>query len=57
MKKLTLYRFLIVLITATILFASCKKEQSNVRLNQKLATSQVLNVKSDSATVVGFVVA
>ena len=57
MKKLTLYRFLIVFITATIVFVSCKKEQSNVRLNPKLATSQVLNVKSDSATVVGFVVA
>ncbi len=57
MKRLTLYRFLIVLFTATMVFASCKKEQSNVRLNPKLATSQVLNVKSDSATVVGFVVA
>lgn len=46
-----------VLLTATIVFASCKKEQSNVRLNPKLSTTQVLNVKSDSATVVGFVVA
>ncbi len=57
MKKLTLYKFLIVLITATIVFASCRKEQSNVRLDPKLATSQVINIKSDSATVVGFVVA
>jgi starch-binding outer membrane protein SusE/F len=57
MKRLTLYRFLIVLVTATIVFVSCKKEQSNVRLDPKLATSQVINVKSDSATVVGFVVA
>ena len=57
MKRLTLYRFLAVLLTATIVFASCKKEQSNVRLNPKLSTTQVLNVKSDSATVVGFVVA
>jgi starch-binding outer membrane protein SusE/F len=57
MKKLTLYRFLAVLVTATIFFASCKKEQSNVRLDPKLATSQVINVSSDSATVVGFVVA
>ena len=57
MKRLTLYRFLAVLLTATIIFASCKKEQSNVRLNPKLSTTQVLNVKSDSATVVGFVVA
>jgi len=40
-----------------IVFASCKKEQSNVRLDPKLATSQVINIKSDSATVVGFVVA
>jgi hypothetical protein len=57
MKRLTLYRFLAVLLTATIIFASCKKEQSNVRLNPELSTTQVLNVKSDSATVVGFVVA
>ncbi len=57
MKRLTLYRFLFVLATLTIVFVSCKKEQSNVRLDPKLATSQVINIKSDSATVVGFVVA
>ena len=57
MKRLTLHRFLFVLITAAIVFVSCKKEQSNVRLDPKLATSQVINIKSDSATVVGFVVA
>jgi starch-binding outer membrane protein SusE/F len=57
MKRLTLYRFLFVLITAAIVVVSCKKEQSNVRLDPKLATSQVINIKSDSATVVGFVVA
>ena len=57
MKRITLYRFLFVLATVAIVFASCKKEQSNVRLNPKLATSQVINIKSDSATVVGFVVA
>lgn len=57
MKKLTLYRFLFVLVTATIAYVSCTKEQSNVRLNPKISTSQVINIKSDSATVVGFVVA
>ncbi len=57
MKRLTLYRFLFVLATATIVFVSCKKEQSNVRLNPKLSTTEVLNIRSDSATVVGFVVA
>ncbi len=39
MKRLTLYRFLFVLVTATIVFVSCKKEQSNVRLDPKLATT------------------
>jgi hypothetical protein len=57
MKRLSLYRFLAVLVTATIVFASCTKEQSNVRLDPKISTSQVINVKSDSATVIGFVVA
>lgn len=57
MKRKSIYRLLAVLVTATIFFAACTKETSNVRLAPKLSTSQVLNVKSDSATVVGFVVA
>lgn len=57
MKKMSIYRILAVLFTATIFFAACTKEQSDVRLAPKLSTSQVINVKSDSATVVGFVVA
>jgi len=57
MKRLTLYRFLAVLVTATIILAGCTKENSDVKLAPKLSTSQVLNVKADSATVVGFVVA
>ncbi len=46
-----------VLVTASLLFAACTKEISNVRLPQTLATSQSLNLRSDSATIVGFVVA
>jgi starch-binding outer membrane protein SusE/F len=57
MKKISITRILAVLFTTTILFTACTKEQSNVKLNPKLSTSQVLNVKSDSATVVGFVIA
>lgn len=57
MKRKMLYRILAVLVTASIFIGACTKEKSDVRLTPKLATTQVLNVKSDSATVVGFVVA
>ena len=54
---MSIYRILAVLVTATIFVVSCTKEPSDVRLNPKLSTSEVLNVKSDSATVLGFIVA
>jgi len=57
MKSKNLYRILAVMVTATILFAACTDEGSEVRLDPKLATTQSLNIKSDSATIVGFVVA
>ena len=57
MKSKNLYRILAVLVTATILFAACTKENEEVRLAPKLATTQLLNVTSNTATVVGFVVA
>ena len=57
MKKMSFYRIMTVLISATIFFAACTKEQSDVRLNPKLSTTQVLNVKSDSAKIVVLVVA
>ena len=57
MKRKTLYRILSVLVTATIFLAACTKEKSDVRLTPTLATTQSSNIKSDAATVVGFVVA
>lgn len=57
MKRKTLYHLMAVLVTATILFAACTKEKSNVRLSPTLASTQTLNIKSDAATIVGFVVA
>lgn len=57
MKRKTLYRILAVLVTASIFFAACTKEYSDVRLTSTLATSQLLNVTSNTATVVGLVVA
>jgi starch-binding outer membrane protein SusE/F len=55
MKRMSIYRILAVLVTATILFSACTKENAEVRLESRLATSQLLNVTSNSATVVGFV--
>ena len=57
MKIVSKYRLFAVLVTATIFFAACTKEKSDIRLSPTLATTQTLNVKSDAATVVGFVVA
>lgn len=56
MKRKTVNRILGVLVIATILFSACTKETANVRLPATMATSQTLNIKSDAATVVGFVV-
>lgn len=57
MKRISIYRILSVLVTVTLLFATCTKEPSDVKLDPKLSTSQYYNVTWDSATVVGFVVA
>jgi hypothetical protein len=57
MKRKMINRILAVLAIVTIFLGACTKEKSDVRLAPTLATTQVLNVKSDSATVVGFVVA
>lgn len=57
MKKTVLYRISALIVSALILFAACTKESADIRLEPKLATSQLLNVTSSTATVVGFVVA
>jgi hypothetical protein len=57
MKRTTIYGFLTTFVAATIFIAACTKDESDVRLDPKLSTSQVSGIKSDSATVVGFVIA
>lgn len=57
MKKKFIYKTIASLVTASIIFGACTKEQADVKLDSTLSTSQVSNVKSDSATVIGFVVA
>lgn len=54
MKRMSIYRILAVLLTA-VFFSACTKESSDVRLESRLATTQLLNVTSNSANVVGFV--
>jgi hypothetical protein len=57
MKRISNLRILAFLVTVTLFFAACTKESSDVRLDPQLTTTQVLKVRSDSATIVGFVVA
>jgi hypothetical protein len=57
MKRITIQKFLAIVLPAILLFTACTKEMSEVRLEPKLSTSQLLNVTSSTATVVGFVVA
>lgn len=57
MKIKSIYNIIAVLFLASVFSVACTKKNSEVRLAPTLSTSQVLDVKSDSATVVGFVVA
>lgn len=52
-----IYKLLVILVATAFIFVACTKENTDVRLDPKLSTSQVLDVKSDSATVIGFVIA
>lgn len=55
--KRSIYRILAILITASVFFAACTKEDPDVKLDPKLSTSQLVSITSDGATVTGFVVA
>lgn len=57
MKRKSIYNIIAVLFLVSVFSVSCTKKNSDVRLTPQLSTSQLLNVTSDSATVVGFVVA
>lgn len=57
MKRRFLSSIFPVFVTGVILLVSCTDDTSDVRLDPKLATTQSSNVTSESAIVVGFVVA
>jgi len=57
MKRKYIYKIFAFLVTTSVIFASCTRETANVKLDPILTTSKTLNITSNSATVVGFVVA
>ena len=46
-----------LLVTVSVFFAACTKEDPDVKLDPKLSTSQLSNITSDGATLTGFVIA
>ena len=57
MKNKTIYKLMALAVVLVTALASCTEETADVRLEPTMATSNTLNITSDSATVVGFVVA
>ena len=55
--KRTLYNLIAILVTVSVFFAACTKEDPDVKLDPKLSTTQMSNITSDGATLEGFVVA
>ncbi len=56
MKKITIFGIL-AFFTAAMTFFACTPEEDDVRLDPQLSTMKVVDITSDSATIVGFVVA
>ncbi|WP_340112026.1 SusF/SusE family outer membrane protein [Maribellus mangrovi] len=57
MKRNRILTIFASLLVAIVLFSACTEDTADVRLEPTLSTANTLNVTSDSATVVGFVVA
>jgi len=57
MKRKHIYKIFALLVSVTIIFVSCTKETAEVRLEPTLSTSNTFDLTSESATVVGFVIA
>ena len=57
MKKISKFSLLAFLFAAVLFVAACTKEEEDIKLEPKLATAQVLDLGSSSATVIGYVIA
>ncbi|MDD2964364.1 MAG: SusF/SusE family outer membrane protein [Bacteroidales bacterium] len=56
MKKLSILGLLLLSLFAMVIVPSCTKENEDVRVAPAMTTSQVIDITSESATVIGFVV-
>jgi hypothetical protein len=57
MKRNSIFKIFALLVMATVIFTACTEDIANVRLEPALATANTLDVTSESATVVGYVIA
>ncbi len=57
MKKTIIYKYVAALTVMVAVLVACTEETAQVRLDPKLATSEIEGVSSDQATVIGFVIA
>jgi hypothetical protein len=57
MKRNSIFKIFALLVMATVIFTACTEDIANVRLEPTLATANTLDVTSESATVVGYVIA
>ncbi len=57
MKRNKIFNIFASLFAAVAIFSACTEEIANVRLEPTLETANTLNITSDSATVVGYVIA
>ena len=57
MKNTILYRFIAILAVGLAIMVACTEDIADVRLVPSLSTSEVLDIQSSQATVIGFVIA
>lgn len=57
MKRISVYKIMGLMVVLAFMVVACTKENPNVKLDTQLTTAQVKNVTSESATVMGFVIA
>ena len=57
MKKSIIYRFTAILAVSLSILIACTEDIADVRLDPSLSTSEILDVQSAQATIIGFVIA
>lgn len=57
MKRISVFKIVALMVSVAFIVVACTKENPDVTLDAQLTTAQVKAVTSESATVVGFVIA